>query len=297
MFRILYNGFVILVLLLRILGCEKILIGEQMAKRKINIADYDYVCYMDGSGNDGFVYDVPNGGSSTCYSVAYFLMKPADHELTLSILRNIKNLLRISPDDEVKYKTVRKHKARSQVLNELRGLPGVGGSLTCFKKEMTADIFSDLKQKALTSISHSLLADIVLEKYKGRILIVMDMMKQVEMDNIHKLNEGDDIIFRDSKDAAFPFIQFADILSGVTREFFEWSLSSPTHRNFARRCSICKIRKSLCAHDKKNKPILKSMPLFRIIRIFEAPVKNRLENIKTIPAEKMLEEYLYFKCI
>jgi hypothetical protein len=263
--------------------------------RKINIYDFDYICYVDGSGNDGDKYDVANGGSSTCFTAAYIMIKVSEHDQNVAILSNIKNFLGTGYRDEIKYKTIRRHKNKWAIYKELSKIKGTAGSHTCFKRDVRESYLRDVKSKKLTSFVHSMVISNINEDVSGRVLIVMDMMKNIEMELINLLNNDKQIIFRDSKDVNFPFIQIADVLAGMTREFFEWSLTAEAHRKIGNRCKVCHAKKKLCAHEKKYTKLLRAVPLMKTIPLYQIE-GSRQVRIDVYPP-KMLKEYYYLSCL
>ena len=267
---------------------------------KIDINDYEYICYVDGSGNDGNKFDNPNGGSSDCFSVAYFLMKPIDSAHNAGIIEQCKRLMNVNKNSELKYKTIRRHKNKDAIIRLLRDLRGAAGSMTFFKRLLVNDpIINNLKAKSLTIATHAIIIHRMFAERPGiRILAVVDRMKSVEMKGVESLNMfQNQLIFRDSNDTAFPFLQIADIMAGITREFFEGSQTSVDHKFYSGRCNVCGKKKNLCRHERTHKLQITAWPLFRIRALFRDKYKQpHPPEIWTHPLELLEKEYVYIAC-
>ena len=267
---------------------------------KINIDEYDYICYVDGSGNDGNKFDAPNGGSSECFSVAYFLMKPEDAQHNKTIIEQCRKLLYANKNSELKYKTIRRHKNKTALIKALKDLRGVAGSMTFFKRLLVDDpTINNLKAKTLTIATHSVAIHRIFEERPDRsILAVVDRMKNVEMRAVESLNKFENrIIFRDSNDEDFPFLQIADILAGITREFFEGSLTSKEHDYYVAVCKICGKRKNLCRHERTHKPQIYALPFFQVRALFRDKHQQPYPpEVWVYPLTLLDKEFVYITC-
>jgi hypothetical protein len=280
-------------------------------KRKASIYDYTHICYMDASGNEGQVYDVPNGGSSTCFTAAYFLATPADLPYNTDKLSEIKELVGCKPEDELKYKTLKRHRRLNDVLKLIMSMRGRAGSITWFKKlELSA---GDNYGMDMISAVHTLLISLMLTDIDTKVLVVIDRMKEIEMESVYKyllgtkatsldLLKNCDVIFRDSKDRVFPFIQIADILAGLTRQYFEKSITCEHHKTYARLCKACGWNRFLCRKEKTHKPYILGTPLFRVIDLFNSKTINPYRRkyrkvIGGIPLSLIKSNYRYFTCL
>ena len=163
----------------------------------------------------------------------------------------------------------------------------------------TMDAATRLLDPNLTSFAHVLLIDGLFQhEILGKTLAVVDRMKYTEMEKIDQFSKFNDrIIFRDSNDTAFPFIQLADIIAGVTREFFEASITADFHKAYRQRCKPCRFVKKLCRHEKKYKPIILSTPLFKIKKLFKGLIRANTPEIGTFPIELIGYDYIYVHCL
>ena len=74
---------------------------------KVDPSNYDYVMYVDASGDDGFKFEKD---SSICYCAAALLVKQEDISHNLAILEQIKKIVGCKATDEVKYSKIRRHR-------------------------------------------------------------------------------------------------------------------------------------------------------------------------------------------
>lgn len=212
---------------------------------KINIGEYDYIMYVDASGDDGAKLDK---GSSMCFATSCFMVHKDDIGYNLSVLDKIKHEIGCKEKDELKYTSLRKRK-NSKKAHKMMG--EFKGELFCFvahKSCIDDQSYLDPKTKKLSSFCHIfpiLVANGVNKNHK--ILIVIDRMKQIEeflvKENIkdyinHHNNEHNQnykIIFKDSKDENFRLLQGADIFAGNIRTLFEQNNDNPIIKN----CLTC----------------------------------------------------------
>ena len=74
---------------------------------KVDPNQFDYVMYVDASGDDGFAFE---RGATICYAAAAFLVKKEDIAHNLEILKQIKAIVGCNEKDEVKYSRIRRHR-------------------------------------------------------------------------------------------------------------------------------------------------------------------------------------------
>lgn len=271
---------------------------------------YDYIAYVDASGDDGYKF-MPNGqGSSRCYAVAMFVVKKEDIEYNIKILDEIKGLVGCKPEHEVKYTTLRRNKKSIEIHDIVSKLRGTLVSWIAFKESITDPIFLDVKNKVLPQFCHvfpiNSVNNVLKDEIGTNILIAVDVMKKVEMDGVKHLVEDTfnnnkstnenhinnyNIKFKDSKDKDFQLIQIADILSGIIRTSFE---SWPLEHEIWTRCKTCnslihtKKAKLLCKYKNKGTHLENSNNLFKIIPLFlKEETYNRvvLYGISPFPVE------------
>jgi len=254
---------------------------------KADFSKYDYVIFVDASGDDGTQFE---NGSSLCFTTACFISEVkyiADNKKVLDKIKHISGRL---PDDELKHSTLRRHRMYLTALNELLNLKGCAAVHNSFKKDLLGDdLFINPSAKLLSSFTHYLpLYAISKSKplISGKILICIDRMKDIEMDTVKYLIEGDmkqydlfpddyEVIFTDSKAYGYELIQIADVMAGIWRIFFEESATKQEIIAFLSKCRYCwdSIKKSkrlyLCSNKSVklsrsgllNKPIKYTLPL------------------------------------
>lgn len=227
-----------------------------MKESEIQFENYDYILFVDASGDDGFQFGSKSGdGSSFTFVASCFIVKPEDIPHNTEVLQNIKTALNLPKNAELKSTTLKRHRLANKAYALIDELAGTCCSMIAFKKDLIgkpryAD-YCNVKTKQLSGLTQSFpyYAIYKLGHFSptDRILIVMDCMKKSEMDvvekNLHdyeiQLNapENYDLIFRDSKSERYSLIQIADIIAGLVRQYFEENIERTT---LQRLCMICK---------------------------------------------------------
>lgn len=286
-----------------------------MKEKDIQFDNYDYIMFVDASGDDGFQFrENPGDGSSSTFVASCFVVRPEDINHNEDVLEQIKGVLNISPQNELKSTTLKRHRLANRAYALINDLKGQCFSMIAFKKDLVGKDkyknYCDVKAKELSGLTQAFpyyaINKLNYFSSSDRILIVMDCMKKSEMDVVEKnlkeyqisptVSENYDLIFRDSKDARYTLIQIADIFAGIIREYFEKNLQ----RNVLQRsCKICKnkarcatpkIKKALSSQKIENKYVV---PLL----MHRSPTLNKimLFGIITLPL-KHFEYYKYVDC-
>ena len=224
-----------------------------MISLKVNPDKFDYIMYVDASGDDGLKFD---HDSSLCYAAAAFLVAKEDISLNLNILSQIKQIVGCKEIDEVKYSRIRRHRRASEALALLKELRGKVSCHVIFKKELLPEDPLLKEPKNLSVLCH-LMAMNSLDSYSfsegQKILVAIDRMKRTEERPLERqMNHGVlsndmhpdrnftvDTVFRDSKDSQFLLIQIADLLCGIVREQFEQYETNEDMIYFKERCPRC----------------------------------------------------------
>lgn len=268
---------------------------------KINPSTYDYVMYVDASGDDGFKFD---GGSSVCYAAAALLVKQEDIEHNLSVLNAIKKVLGCKPEDEVKYSRVRRHRRADEAFKLLEDIRGKMSCYIIFKKEVDESEY--IGNKLMSVVCHKMaLHSIDFYDFppESQILVAIDRMKQTEEQPLEFLLNSDnetnhdrgfnvDTTFRDSKDSNFLLIQIADLLCGAIREHFEQYETNEDMLYFSRTCPMCKrllTMKKGHAHPMCRKGRSRSENIVRSKRL-----KHILPLLPIPPGKRSFEMLDYF---
>lgn len=226
--------------------------------KKDNCLDnYDYIAYVDASGDDGYKFNTSGNGSSRCYAVAMFVVKKEDVQFNENKLLAIKRIVGCKPKHEVKYTKLRRHRRSKDIHNLVSEMRGTIVSWIAFKEKITDPLFLDIKNKALTQFCHTFpinaVSDVLKYNTDTNIFIAVDVMKKIEMDGVKELVQysfNSNIIdsneksitnytlkFKDSKDKNFQLIQAADIFAGIIRSSFEnW----PFEHEVWKTCQLCR---------------------------------------------------------
>lgn len=285
---------------------------------KVDPANYNYIMYVDASGDDGFKFD---NGSTLCYCAAALLVKQEDIQHNLDILGQIKSIVGCKATDEVKYSKIRRHRRGTEALSLLAGIKGYMSCYLIFKKELPTNEIPAQGSKEISVVCHAM-ALRSLEFYnfsdESRILIAIDRMKHTEEAPLGNYLTNDafnhqrqnhnfshDVVFRDSKDTNFLLIQIADLLCGTVREHFEQYESNEDMLYFKSLCPKCKkvwllkkgMTHSMCKNGKgKKAKIFRSKNFYNVIHLFPATIGvNALDYFAMEPI-RMVDQHFYHFC-
>ena len=281
---------------------------------KVNPENYDYIMYVDASGDDGFKF---GQGSSICYAAAALLVKRDDITHNMEILDRIKKSLGCKLNDEVKYSRVRRHRHADVALASLGELRGRLSSYVMFKKEVDKEKY--IGTKAMSIVCH-LMALRSIDFYHFpdgcNVLIAIDRMKQTEeapiehlinKENAHNAARGFnvDVIFRDSKDPNFLLIQIADLLCGAIREHFEQYENHKEMIYFGQKCPMCQKLRAikrrntypLCkSGNSRTQKIFNSQNFRYILPLFPATSSIDMFDYFFIDPVHMMDRHFYMIC-
>lgn len=220
-------------------------------ERDIKLSDYDYVMFVDASGDDGLCFE---SGASKTYAVACYVIPANSLDASNQDIDDIKHIIGAIPKQEVKSTTILRHKKRKEVLSFIRDLGGDLYAHISFKEKMVEHNMINLdtvKNKFFSVVCHTYPIKVFSNYYKNkRILVLIDNMKKIEqslvqyilkteLDFVPSLPTDDlDFCFIDSKSYMYRSIQFADIFAGILREYSAEILKSGKYM----KCNAC-IRK------------------------------------------------------
>ena len=286
---------------------------------KVDPKQYDYVMYVDASGDDGFQFD---NGSTSCYVATTFLVKQKDILHNLDILQKIKQIVGCKPTDEVKYSRIRRHRRGPDALQLLRDLRGKMSCYIIFKKELSADEKNKTGSKVL-SISCHAMALSALDAYSfqdgEKVLVAIDRMKYTEeaplgyamkkgflSDYEHpERNFVTETVFRDSKDSNFLLIQITDLLCGTIREHFEQYETSEDMQYFKTKCPLCKkltlmkksVTRPICRNGKsRTTQIFNSKNMMNIYHLIPDTKSPSMFDFFFMNPTKMMDQHFYMIC-
>lgn len=285
---------------------------------KVDPSNYDYVMYVDASGDDGFKFEE---GSSSCYCAAALLVKQEDIAHNLAILEQIKKIVGCKATDEVKYSKIRRHRRGPEALGLLRELKGKMSCYLTFKKELTPEEVSHNGAKFLSVSCHAMaLTSIDYFDFKPneKVLIAIDRMKHTEEAPLeHVLSSGplsnqqhpernfsNEVVFRDSKDSNFLLIQIADLLCGTIREHFEQYEVNPDMLYFKGLCPNCMplqlnrtLKKAICKKGQSRAAkILHSKNFHYIFHLFPQTKPSSIFRFFFVHPKRMIYQHAYIYC-
>lgn len=286
---------------------------------KVDPKQYDYVMYVDASGDDGFQFD---NGSTSCYVASAFLVKQEDIPHNLGILQQIKQTIGCKPTDEVKYSRIRRHRRGPEALQLLRDLRGKMSCYIIFKKELPVEEQNKTDAKVLSVSCHAMALS-ALDAYSFQdgetVLVAIDRMKHTEeapleyalktgflSDRKHpERNFVTETVFRDSKDSCFLLIQIADLLCGTIREHFEQYEISEDMQYFRAKCPYCKklmlMKKSatrpLCRNGRnRSTQIFNSKNMMNIYHLIPNVKSPSMFDFFFMNPTKMMDQHFYMIC-
>lgn len=286
---------------------------------KVNPAKYDYVMYVDASGDDGFKFEKD---SSSCYCAAALLVKQEDILYNLDILKQIKKIVGCKETDEIKYSKIRRHKRGADALGLLSSLKGRMSCYLVFKKELPPEKRPDSGSKELSVICH-IMAMRSMEFFQfspnEKTLIAIDRMKNTEEEPLGEVLKSEpfgkrlsqehhhsyDVIFRDSKDANFLLIQIADLLCGTIREHFEQYETNEDMLYFKRACPPCVtvwlskkgVTRKLCKNARSRAHrIIHSKNLHNVLPLFPVIKGPQFFDYFFVSPLKMMDQHTYLYC-
>lgn len=239
-----------------------------MKESDIKFENYDYIVFVDASGDDGFQFGKKSGdGSSLTFVSSCFVVKPGDISHNEQVLKDMKNVLNLKESSELKSTTLKRHRFANKAYALIDNLIGQCFSMVAFKKDLLrkpeyADL-CNVKTKELSGLTQAFPYYAINKSTyfspTDRILIVMDFMKKTEMRIVEEhlrdygidpnVSNNYDLIFRDSKAERYSLIQIADVMAGLIREYFEANL---TRTRLQLHCKICKLRNN-CLYTKVKK--------------------------------------------
>lgn len=286
---------------------------------KIDPSKYDYVMYVDASGDDGFKFEKD---SSICYCAAALLVRQKDIPHNLAILGQIKKIVGCKTTDEVKYSKVRRNKRGPEALELLKDIKGRMSCYIVFKKELSQEEIPQKGSKSLSVTCHAMALDCM--NYfefaaNEKILIVIDRMKHTEEEPLGNIisdrlfnapkqpnsNFSYDVLFRDSKDSSYLLIQVADLLCGIVREHFEQYESNKNMLYFKNICPKCfslqlakkSHTRSVCTHGgSRAANIMQSKNLHYIFHLLPALSGFSKISYFFMRPSKMMYQHFYLFC-
>ncbi len=255
---------------------------------KIDIHKYNYIMFVDASGDDGYKFAASSSeGSSFSFVVSCFVTPLSELEYNKDILLAMKKALFVKPEQELKSTALKRHRNARAAYEKMASLHGFAYSIITNKRliqDIKPDEVSDIgtmsliAQIDLSGITHTFpsiaFQNSGLLKDTDKVLIVIDNMKKREMDRIKDIFSSDnakqfDLIFRDSKDKDFPLIQIADIMCGTIRSYYESSIPLGKHNYICKNCMGAQWHTA-----KKGSPFIKRCTTKSVRKLFVPYINN-----------------------
>ncbi len=153
---------------------------------KILIENYDYILYVDASGDVGLKFEKRTGfGSSTCYTVAAVLVEQSNRLNNHRILQTIKNSVGMKLTDEFKYATIKRHPKSKRIHEEFNNLYCEVLTFSLNKKTLQKELALETNNTVISINSHIFPILQILDtlnrnpKMKDKkLLIAIDRMKE-----------------------------------------------------------------------------------------------------------------------
>ena len=213
---------------------------------------FTHKVFVDFSGDDG---DPSKPGSSKVISMAWVLSSVQDIQHNGGIVLQMKKLIGCKPKDEIKYRSIRRHAKKMEVLTILRKARVQLLILLVLKERVKDDSFRDPKTKRLVDYIHyfpisRFFTTKTLPPYpESWFQLIFDEVGWAGCQNeIRRFYSSDkDIIWDADKDpgsilfgksGAILLLQLADIFAGMMREYIE----QLENRNLPP-CQVCHIKR------------------------------------------------------
>ena len=250
-----------------------------------DIGNYDYAMYTDAFGDDGLKFH--NTGTSIVYATASFVTRTDKIEHNKLALLEIKKILNGKPQDEIKSRSIIKHKRFDDVCEILKSLDGFIVAYVIMKERMLSykpnsdnGAYKLLSGniRNFTGYCHSS----ILTRIPGlfpdaKFVAIIDNMKKDEMDAAARFthllakDHNVDVKFADSKSADHSLLQVADLFAGMIGRMFTSYLSTKGYSITP--CITCihkKLRRSrpVC----RGNPFKLAYPHFRYFHV----IRNKL---------------------
>lgn len=285
-----------------------------MKEQDIDFQKYNYIMFVDASGDDGFNFKEKScDGSSFTFVSSCFVVKPEDIAHNEAVLNEMKAALNLPVEKELKSTTLKRHRFASDAYKKIDYLKGQCFSMVTFKKDLLGREkyaeYCDVKTKRLSGITQAFPYYAIHKSFffsaTDKILIVMDNMKKTEMNVVKEflteyeidpaISNNYDLIFRDSKAERYTLIQIADVMSGLLRTYFETHLEKTSLQRY---CRICKGKQHATKSRKKllNAELIEKKYITPFL-MHNSPTRNAimLVGIITFPLEHF-KYYRYIDC-
>jgi len=218
--------------------------------------------YVDFSGDDGFAFDEgpETDGSSDWIAIAPAIMSAANVDSNKSVLANAKAAIGCKPEDEIKWRTLRRLPAH-QLNRALRELSNLQMQLLClaiWKRPLTQEKLRHTKTGALTMLLHTLWFDWLQAYFPSgqmpSVAYYVDHFRKAQellagFEQFLKENpearEQYSAEFVDSK--RVKLVQVADIYAGMLRDYLEGLEGKdlpPCERCFRFKWRTCRYKRS-----------------------------------------------------
>jgi len=228
---------------------------------------------MDFSGDDG----APGtAGTSPCLCAAWVISAESDVRHNEGVLLRIKRAIGCNPNDEIKYRSLKRHPKKSQALDLLTSLSASVMLVPVLKDRITDSGLRDPKTKRLVSLIHyfpllSTLHDHFVETTPDVYFqLVFDQIawaqSQKDVEEHFRNDKGLDWKtarpdwLRFAKSGGQPMLQIADIIAGLGRDYLE-------SRGGQRRppCDVCWVKGKTPCTFSRNRQGVGRMKLLRLI--------------------------------
>lgn len=269
---------------------------------------FTHKIFVDFSGDDG---DPSKPNSSKVTSMAWVLSSVQDIWHNEGIVLQMKKLIGCKPKDEIKYRSIRRHPKKMELLTTLTRAKVRLLILLVLKESVKDESFRDPKTKRLVDYIHyfpisRFITTGTLPPYpESWFQLIFDEVGWAGCeDEIRRFYKNDENIIWDAdedpdsilfgKSGAILMLQLADIFAGMMREYIE-----NLNEREVPPCHICAIKGIRdCSHKRKHLTVGRA-ELMKIIYPFliERSKRTKIDVGLMIRPPEVQRRYLFIDCL
>lgn len=203
-----------------------------------NTQDFTHRIYVDFSGDTG---DPQTEGASKVICIAWVLTTEEDRQYNESIVLKMKRVIGCKPENEIKYRSIRRHPHKHEVLKHLEQVKAGTVIVPVLKERVREEQLRDPTTKELAILLHHFplnrmfnhLEETTPEDELSRVVIQL-VFDQVSWSGfreeiVHRLEKEHNVVWRISPKESLKFLdskrnlmlQLADLIAGLGREYIE----------------------------------------------------------------------------
>ena len=271
-----------------------------------NLRPFTHRIYVDFSGDDG---DPRTPGASRCICIAWVASAENDLYHNTGVVLQIKKVIGCRASDNLRYKSVRRHRLKKEALDLLTQLKVSAVVVPVLKDRVTEEELRNPRTKKLVDLIHSFplsrLLDYITQTYPDIYFqLVFDQVGwrgcEEEIRNSFKQDaeldweraRPDWLLF--TKSGSSLMLQLADIIAGLGREYVEDLQSGKLPP-----CIVCWLKGSYNCSYKRNRKKVGKTSLMRIL--YPLLIRNESGNVweqgLVLRPPGAARDYLFVDCL